>query len=156
MKITQILLFFFLLVFQQIPAQSQDDNEKDPVNITAMAVIQKYISAIGGLEKFKSVEERTTTMTGFAMNQKIDIVIKQKYPDNLNQELTVGEVNQTIYYKDGRGVIKIGDETTEIQGNELERLKVDATMQFLIDPESYGVTAELLPNEYIDSVECLL
>lgn len=154
MKYINIILLFLILSSQIIQPQVQDSSETDPVNITAMAVVQKYLYAIGGMDKFESVVDRKTVMTGFAMNQPIDIVIMQKYPDKLFQELVVGEVEQLIYYNDGRGVLKIGDELTEIEGRELERLKVDATMKFLIDPEKYGIKTELLPNEIIDSVDC--
>jgi hypothetical protein len=130
--------------------------ETDPVNITAMAVIQKYIYAIGGMDNFKKVVDRTTIMSGLAMNQPIAITIKQKYPNKLLQELSVGEMNQIIYYNDGKGTLKIGNEITEIEGKELERLKIDATMQFLLDTEQYGVKSEVLPNELVDSVECFV
>ena len=63
-------------------------------------------------------------------------------------------MKQLIYYVDGKGVLKIGDEITEIENKELERLKVDAAMQFLLDPESYGIKTEVLPNEMVDSVDC--
>lgn len=138
------------LVFPQV----QDTMETDPVNITAMAVIQKYLYAIGSMENFKKVVDRTTIMSGFAMNQPIAITIKQKYPDKLYQELATGDMKQIIYYKDGKGKIKIGDEITDIEGKELERLRLDATMQFLLDPESYEVKTDLLPNEFVDSVDC--
>lgn len=154
MKLSPIFLITLILFSQLSFSQVQNNDEKDPVNITAMAVIQKYIYAIGGIDKFKNVDDRTTTMTGFAMNQPIDIIIKQKYPNKLIQDLRVGELNQIIYYNDGQGVLQIGDEITEIKDKELERLKVDATMHFLLNPESYGVKSELLPNEYVDSVDC--
>ena len=154
MKYIKIILLFTILLSPNIQPQDEGTLETDPVNITAMAVIQKYIYAIGGIEKFKSVKDRTTVMTGFAMNQPIDIIIKQKFPDKMYQELKVGEVNQLIYYSNGKGVLKIGDEVTEIENRELERLKVDATLQLLLDPESYGIKTELLPNEMIDSVDC--
>jgi len=153
----KLILKFLLLAIFISPftiSQIQNNSETDPVNITASGVIQKYIYAIGGLERFKNVTDRTTHMTGFAMSQPIDIVIKQKYPDKLFQELTVGEVNQLIYFNDGKGVIIIGDEITTIEDGELERLELDASMRFLLDPEKYGVKFELLSNEYIDSVDC--
>lgn len=154
MKLILIYLIVLISTFQSVFPQVQDDTEKDPVNITAMAVIQKYIHAIGGIERFKSVEDRTTIMSGLAMTQPVNIVIMQKYPDKLFQRLSVGEVNQFIYYNNGRGVLRIADEITEIQNKELERLKLDATMQFLLDPQSYGVKIQLLPNQYVDSVNC--
>ena len=154
MHFNKIIFLLLFLPLQILFPQVQDTMETDPVNITAMAIIQKYFYAIGGIENFKKVTDRTTIMSGFAMNQPIAITIEQKFPDNLHQELAAGEMKQTIYYKDGKGKIKIGDEVTDIEGKELERLRLDATMQFLLNPESYGVKAELLPNEFVDSVDC--
>ena len=155
MKYKKIILLLIIIAFSQILLpQETGSTETDPVNITAMPVINKYLYAIGGIENFKSVNDRTTVMTGLAMNQPIDIIIMQKYPDNLFQELQVGEVKQLIYYRNGKGTLKIGNETTEIENKELERLKIDAVMQFLLDPESYGIKTEVLPNEMVDSVDC--
>jgi len=156
MKLIKIIIPYLLLTSTILLPQVQDSMETDPVNITAMAVIQKYIYAIGGIDNFKKVVDRTTIMSGLAMNQPIAITIKQKYPNKLLQELSVGEMNQIIYYNDGKGVLKIGNEITEMEGKELERLKIDATMQFLLDPESYGIKTEVLPNEYVDSVDCFV
>jgi hypothetical protein len=154
MKLNKIIILYLLLTSANMFPQVLDSTETDPVNITAMAVIQKYIYAIGGMDNFKSVVDRTTIMSGLAMNQAIKITIKQKYPDKLYQELAAGEMKQLIYYNDGKGKLKIGDEITDIEGKELERLKLDATMQFLLDPESYGVKTDLLPDEFVDSVDC--
>jgi zinc protease len=154
MKYLKLYLLIIILSSLIAYPQMQDSLETDPVNITAMAVIQKYIYAIGGMEKFKSVKDRTTVMTGYAMNQPIDIVIMQKFPDKLFQELNVGEVSQLIYYNNGKGVLIIGDEITGIENKELERLKVDATMQLLVDPEKYGIKTEFLQNEMVDSIDC--
>jgi zinc protease len=156
MKLNKIIILYLLLTSAILFPQVQDSMETDPVNITAMAVIQKYIYAIGGMDNFKKVVDRTTVMSGLAMNQPIAITIKQKYPNKLLQELSVGEMNQIIYYNDGKGTLKIGNEITEIEGKELERLKIDATMQFLLDTEQYGVKSEVLPNELVDSVECFV
>ncbi|MCZ7615488.1 MAG: hypothetical protein M5T52_18570 [Ignavibacteriaceae bacterium] len=95
-------------------SQEQTSTETDPVNITAQGVINKYIYAIGGIDKFKSVMDRTTEMTGTAMNQPISIIVKQKYPDKLFQELKAGEVTQLLYYSNGKGTMVIGTEKTEI------------------------------------------
>jgi len=155
MKYEKIILLLIIIASSQILLpQEVGSTETDPVNITAMAVINKYLYAIGGIDKFKSVMDRTTVMTGFAMNQPIDIIIMQKYPDKLLQELKVGEVNQLIYYSNGNGKLKIGNEITEIESKELERLILDATMQFLLDPDSYGIKTEVLPNEMVDSIDC--
>ena len=154
MMYKNIILFCIFTLVGFVYPQSQDTLETDPVNITAKAVINRYLYAIGGIDKFKSVIDRTTVMTGTAMAQPINIMIMQKYPDKLFQELQAGEVKQLLYYNNGKGTMIIGDERINIEDKELERLSMDANMQLLLDPESYGVKMELLPNEVVDSVEC--
>ncbi|MBE0572627.1 MAG: hypothetical protein IH618_13875 [Ignavibacteriaceae bacterium] len=148
--ITALLLLGSIAIF----SQEQTTTETDPVNITAQGVINKYIYAIGGIDKFKSVMDRTTVMTGTAMSQPIEIVVMQKYPDKLFQELRAGEVKQLLYYSNGNGMMIIGTEKTEIEKKELERLMMDATMQLLISPDSFGVKTEYLGIEKVDSIDC--
>lgn len=155
MKYKNIILFCIFAFSGIIYSQSQDTLQTDPVNITAQTVINRYLYAIGGVDKFKSVFDRTTVMTGTAMGQPINIMVMQKYPDKLFQELQAGEVKQFLYYSSGKGTMVIGDEKISIEGKELERLSMDANMLLLLDPESYGVKMELLPIEFVDSVECL-
>jgi zinc protease len=155
MNYKKIILLSFIISFPGILfPQNQVTTETDPVNITAMAVINKYIYAIGGIDKFKSVMDRTTVMTGSAMGQPINITIKQKYPDKLFQELQAGEVKQLLYYSDGKGMLMIGSEKNEIDKKELERLMMDATMQLLLNPDSFGVASEYLGVQCMDSVDC--
>lgn len=146
--------FLLLILLLTSTAFSQDTLETDPVNVTPRAVINRYIYAIGGIEKFTGVMDRTTVMTGSAMGQPIDILIMQKYPDKMFQQLQAGEVTQILYYDNGKGTMLIGEEKIDIEGKELERLKMDATMHLLLDPESYGVKWELMQNELVDSIEC--
>lgn len=155
MKYKKIILFSFIILFSRILLpQEEITTETDPVNITAMAVINKYIYAIGGIDKFKSVMDRTTVMTGTAMSQPISITVKQKYPDKLFQELKAGEVTQLLYYSDGKGMVVIGNEKTDIEKKELERLMMDATMQLLLSPDSFGVKSDFIGEECIDSIDC--
>ena len=155
MKYKKIILLSLIMSFSGILLpQEEVTTETDPVNITAMAVINKYIYAIGGIDKFKNVIDRTTVMTGTAMGQPINIIIMQKYPDKLFQDLQAGEVKQLLYYKDGKGMIILGNEKTEIEKKELERLMMDATMQLLLSPDSFGVKSDFMGEECIDSVDC--
>lgn len=155
MNFKKIILLSFIISFSGILLpQEQGTTETDPVNITAMAVINKYIYAIGGIDKFKSVMDRTTVMTGTAMNQPINITIKQKYPDKLFQELKAGDATQLLYYSNGKGMIVIGNEKTDIEKKELERLMMDATMQLLLSPDSFGVKSDFIGEECIDSIDC--
>jgi zinc protease len=156
MKLKSIIPIIIILCSVGIYSQNNDTLQTDPVNITARAVINKYIYAIGGMDKFKSIKDRTTVMTGTAMGQPIKIIIKQKYPDKLFQDMKAGEVDQLLYYSNGIGTMVIGDKKITLEGKELERLKVDATMQFLLDPESYGVKSDFMGIECLDSTDCLV
>ena len=154
MKYRTLIIALLFLNSIEVFSQEQTTTETDPVNITAQAVINKYINAIGGIDKFKSVMDRTTVMTGTAMSQPIEIVVMQKYPDKLFQELKAGEVKQLLYYSNGKGSMLIGTEKTEIEKKELERLMMDATMHLLLSPDSFGVKTEYLGIESIDSTDC--
>ena len=148
-----IILILTLTISGCLFAQNNDTLQTDPVVITPKAIINKYIYEIGGMDKFTNIKDRTTIMSGTAMGQPINILIMQKSPDKLYQELQAGEVKQFLYYSNGKGVMKVGDEKINIEGKELERLKYDAIMQFILDPESYGVKAEYVGRELVDSTE---
>ena len=155
MKYKKIILFSFIILFSEILLpQKEITTETDPVNITAMAVINKYLYAIGGIDKFKIVMDRTTVMKGTAMSQPINITVKQKYPDKLFQELKAGEVTQLLYYSNGKGMVVIGNEKSDIEKKELERLMMDATMQLLLSPDSFGVKSDFIGEECVDSIDC--
>jgi len=155
MKIYKSILLIILLIIANVTfGQKSDSTETDPVNITAMAVLNRYVEAIGGKEKFSGIEDRITFINGTAMGQNISILIKQKSPAMFYQEITAGEVIQKMYFDGTRGMMILGDNKTEIEGKELERLKVESTMQLLLDPESHGLKLELLANEPVDSIDC--
>ncbi len=125
-----------------------------PEGLTANDVIDNYLEAIGGKEKFSNIEDRTTIMRGQIMKQSLSIVIKQKTPNKLKQIIRSGEMKQTILYDGTKGVMIIGDKKTEFDNNKLEKLKFEAAMNFLLDPEAFGVKLELTGIETVDSTEC--
>jgi outer membrane lipoprotein-sorting protein len=125
-----------------------------PEGLTANDVINNYLEAIGGREKFSNVEDRTTTMHGQIMGQNLSIVIKQKAPNKLKQNIRSGEMKQTIVYDGTKGAIIIGDTKTELDNKKLEKLKLEAAMNFLLDPKAYEVSLELTGIETVDSALC--
>jgi hypothetical protein len=148
------LLIIILITFTDCSTSQEQTKETDPVNITAQAVLNRYINAIGGKEIFENVKDKITVMSGTAAEQPIRIMIIQKYPDKLYQELTAGEMKQTIIYNGINGVMAVGDEYVKIEEEELERLKYDAALHLPLDPESYGVKTELESNVEVDSIDC--
>ncbi len=161
--LTATLLIVVLISLQKSFAQDSTETNPPEINLTikqvpegltANDVIDNYLEAIGGKEKFSQVEDRTTIMRGEIMGQNLSLVIKQKAPNKLKQSIRSGEMKQTIYYDGTKGVMIIGDKKTEIDKKELEKLKLEAAMDFLLKPDKYGVALVLKGIEVVDSTEC--
>jgi len=148
------LLLVSLITFTDCSTSQQQTIKTDPVNITAQAVLNRYIGAIGGIEAFENMTDKTIVMSGAAADQPIRIVIMQKIPDRLYQELQAGEIKQTIIYNGTNGKMIVGEEQISIEDKELERLKYDATLHLPLDPEGFGIKTELQSNVEVDSINC--
>ena len=131
-----------------------DLSMEDSLGITAHEVIDNYLEAIGGRDLFAEVVDRTTIMRGTAMGQSLTILVKQKAPAKLYQEIKVGEMKQNVYFDGERGMMVMGDNNIEIEKKELEKLKVESTMNLLLDPETYGLNISLTGVEQVDSIDC--
>jgi len=124
------------------------------LELTAKDVIDKYLQAIGGKTRLNSITDRSTTLNGMVMGKNLNITIQQKTPNKLRQEINTGTIKQIIIFNGIQGIMIMGDEKSAIGGNELVKLKIEAQMNFLLDPELYGVKTELLGIDIIDSVKC--
>lgn len=122
--------------------------------LSADDVIEKYLDAIGGRKQVESILDRTTIMSGSTMGKTLRIVVQQKTPSMLRQEITVGTTKQTIIFDGEQGVMIMGDQQSVLGGNELNKLKIEAQMNFLLNPKEYDVHPELIGMEIIDSVQC--
>lgn len=148
------LLVIILIAFTDCSTSQQQTIETDPVNITAQAVLNRYIAAIGGKEAFLNMTDKIIVMSGTAADQPIRIMIMQKNPNKLYQELQAGEMKQTIIYNGTKGTMIVGEEQIKIEDKELERLKYDAALHLPLDPEGYGIKTELQSNVEVDSIDC--
>ena len=131
-----------------------DISIEDSLGITAREVIDNYLEAIGGRDLFAEVVDRTTIMRGTAMGQNLTLLVKQKVPAKLYQEIKVGEMKQNVYFDGERGMMVISDNNIEIEKKELEKLKFEATMNLLLDPVTYGLKISLTGTELVDSIDC--
>jgi len=167
--ITRYTLFFLISITINNYATSLQDSVvsskdsiltnlsiEDSLGISAHEVIDNYLEAIGSRDLFAEVEDRTTIMRGMAMGQSLTILVKQKFPAKLYQEIKVGEMKQNVYFDGERGMMVVGDNNIEIKKKELEKLKIEATMNLLLDPESYGLKISLAGIEQVDSIDCYI
>jgi len=102
-------------------------------------VLEKYLDAIGGRDALSKIEDRTTIMRGTAMGQSLTIIVKQKSPNKMRQEVKAGGMDQTIIFDGDKGIMKAATQSVEVTGKELEQLKTEASMELMLDPESFGI-----------------
>jgi len=125
-----------------------------PEGLTAADVLNNYIEAIGGRDAFNNIKDRTAVMRGEMMGQSFSIVIKQKAPNKLKQTIRAGEMKQTIIFDGEKAVQIMGENKKELTGSPLKALMYEAQMNFILNPEEFGVTPTLKGIEKIDSINC--
>ena len=140
----------------KVNTHTDEKSIEDSANIELSAndVIEKYLVAIGGREQIGSITDRTTIMSGTTMGKTLSIVVQQKAPSMLRQEIYAETIQQTIIFDGENGVMLMEEQKSALGGNELDKLKIEAQMNFLLNPELFGVGPELVGIEIIDSVQC--
>jgi outer membrane lipoprotein-sorting protein len=143
-----LIIVLFLFSSQWFVSLAQDSAATESVNPNT--VLEKYLEAIGGKDALASVKDKSTIMRGTAMGQSITLTVKQKSPNKLRQEVKAGGMEQVIIYDGEKAVMKVMDQKIEVKDKELEALKIEAQMDFLLDPKSYGVTLSYEGNETVN------
>ena len=119
-------------------------------NSFAKEVLVKYITAIGGEENLRRINDRITNVKGNVQGVETRIVFLQKSPNKLLQRIIVGDVEQKIIFNGSRGRKIINDIKEEINGDELVKLSYDAIMELMLDPELYNLKLRYDGTELID------
>lgn len=145
------LTLLSLLALAQLNVFAQDSLEISKQK--AKDVIEKYLTAIGGRDALAKVEDRTTIMRGTAMGQSITLIAKQKSPNKLRQEIKAGGMEQLVIFDGEKGMMNAMNQKIEVKDKELEALKIEAIMEFLLDPESHGIKISYEGSEKINSKE---
>lgn len=139
------VLFVFLLI-QTTFAQDSVEVSKQK----AKEVIEKYLNSIGGRDALAKVEDRTTIMRGTAMGQSITMIVKQKAPNKMRQEVKAGAMEQVMIFDGQKGSMTAMNQKMEVKDKELEALKIEANMDFMLDPENYGIKLFYEGTEKVD------
>ena len=142
------LVFFIFVILSQSNLFSQESEKNETVD--PKVVMEKYLDAIGGRDALAKVEDRTTIMRGTAMGQALTIIVKQKAPNKMRQEVKAGGMDQTIIFDGEKGVMKAATKNVDVTGKELEQLKIEATMELLLDIEGNGVKLDFEGTEKIN------
>ncbi len=151
LKKTILSFVVFVLLSSNFVIYAQDTTEQNQVDPNV--VIEKYIEAIGGRDALAKIEDKSTIMRGTAMGQSITLTVKQKAPNKLRQEVKAGGMEQIIIFDGEKAVMKVMDQKIEVKDKELEALKLEAQMDFLLSPQSYGITLSYEGNETVNGKE---
>lgn len=121
-------------------------------NVTyAKAVLQKYLNAIGTEDFIRKVYNRITSLEGLVEGVETKIVFYQQAPNKICQEITAGNVFQKIIFDGTRGTKLTGDIEQEIIGDDLVKLRYDAILNLMLDPENYGLKLKYEGLEKVDN-----
>ena len=119
-----------------------------PDGISAVEIIKKYIRAVGGLEKIKSIANLSIVEKGHVPQFDIQVTSKFRQPDAAFQELTVMpyglSVNRVVI--NGRDVI-VTHKNKLLPLNEIAKKQM--VLKYKLFPELYGIDAHatLLLND---------
>lgn len=145
-KIYTILL---LLIFSSSFSQT----------LTSDEIVQKYISAIGGIDELKKVKQITLTGKAVIMGHMTANMLAYEDADEKYQYAHIsGESFDVKSYFDMKSgwVMQNGvkEESTAEQLPKLKNMVEDGTYFYLTDMKSRGIKTELLGEEKVEGIEC--
>jgi zinc protease len=108
-------------------------------SIDPKVILDKYVNSIGGKDALLKIDDRTIIMRGTAMGQSITLIVKQKAPNKLRQEVKAGTMEQLVICDGEKAIMKMMDQKIEVKDKELEALLLEANIDFLTDPEKFGI-----------------
>jgi predicted Zn-dependent peptidase len=122
-----------------------------PEGMTAKMVIERYVEAIGGKEKLQSMNDITihasTEMNGMQINQ----VTYQKAPNKFAMKMSMnGNVMTEQKFNGEEGVVKSFQGEQKIEGENLEKLKIESTLNPELKYNELGIKLELVAIENVN------
>jgi outer membrane lipoprotein-sorting protein len=125
---------------------------------TADDIIDKYVAAVGGMDKINSIQTLRITAKFSAMGQDIPVVQTVKKPDKIKTEITIQGLTMLRVY-DGN----IGWGINPFQGSkDAEKMNPEETKEMkdqahfegkLVNYKDKGSTVELLGKEDLEGTE---
>jgi len=119
--------------------------------ITAQDILNRYITAIGGEQNLRKIQDVTTTMTATIQGMTINSVTKQKSPNLLLATMSMGgNVLQKQVFDGTRGRITAMGQSQELSGVALEDLKLQAILFPELQLQTLGFQMEVTGMEQVD------
>ncbi|GAB6282235.1 MAG: hypothetical protein STSR0008_09790 [Ignavibacterium sp.] len=121
-----------------------------PADVTADKVIENYVTAIGGIENLKKIQDITISMNAEVQGLPIKIVIYQKAPNKFLQELNFAGQEMKTLFDGEKGYSIMGPNSQELQADQLDLLKAESNLDFFIDLKQYNVKTKIVGLEKIN------
>ncbi|MBN1299926.1 MAG: insulinase family protein [Melioribacteraceae bacterium] len=131
-------------------------NEYDPTKkalpegLTAESVIEKAIVALGGKENLEKVIDKKSTLKGEIQGMSIILEIYQKAPDKYYQKFDMGMMKQETWFDGEKGKTVAMGREVPLEGDQLNEMKVEATLNLPLKLAELGITPELTSMEQVD------
>jgi hypothetical protein len=125
---------------------------------TADDIIDKYVAAIGGLDKISSIKTVKLTGKSMAMGMDIPFIMTIKKPDKILLEVTMQGMTMKQAYDGTTGwqIMPFGGNKDPEKMNEEETKQMKEQAQFegkLVNYKDKGSTVELLGKEDMEGTE---
>ena len=122
-----------------------------PKGITAETVLEKYFEAIGGKENLEKIQDITMVATTNMNDMEIKQKTYKKAPNKYAMIMSMnGNVMMQQAFNGERGIMKGFQGEKEIIGDDLENLKVDATLNAELKYKELGVQVTLEAIELVN------
>ncbi|MEE4197670.1 MAG: insulinase family protein [Bacteroidales bacterium] len=125
------------------PVQEQKEI-KIPAGVTAQTVIDNYVEAVGGKEKLAAMEDITVNASTEMSGMKINQVTYQKAPNKYSMKMSMnGNVITEQKFNGEVAVVKSFQGEQKIEGEQLEKFKIESTLNPELNYDKLGINLEL-------------
>jgi hypothetical protein len=155
MKLKSLILVLLILsnfALAKFSGLAKADSIATPTldGITSEMIFEKSLSALGGKEVLLKVNDRTVLMSATFQDFNIEVEVYQKAPNKYMQTTSFAGQETFVVYDGTKGSQKSFMGSGDIEGNELEMLKIEASIHFLANWVEAGIKLELAGLEKIN------
>ncbi|MDE5421442.1 insulinase family protein [Ancylomarina sp. DW003] len=129
----------------------KEDPNAIPEGLTAKAVVENYIKAIGGREKLESIKEMS--VKGVMKMGPMSINVEQAYKNNEKFAMSMvmnGQVLQAIKYNGTSAKVMAQGQENVANAEQLKGFKMQANMFAELNLEKLGFTTKIAGSEMIE------
>ncbi|MGM0407179.1 MAG: insulinase family protein, partial [Bacteroidota bacterium] len=130
----------------------EDKAKQIPDGVTVQKIIDQYVEAIGGEEKLQSINDLTMKASTVMNGMEIEQITYRKAPNQYAMKMSMnGNVMMEQKFDGEKGSMKSFQGEQEIKGDDLENLKIDATINQELKYDELGVELSLDGMETVNN-----